>query len=53
KFKEAVQGVQDSQYAFDQLSETTDDDTLVKWKAEAAAAQYDQLYNPSTMDIYE
>ncbi|KAG1783199.1 hypothetical protein EV702DRAFT_948208, partial [Suillus placidus] len=53
KFKEAVQGVQDSQYAFDRLSETADDDTLVKWEAEAAAAQDDRLDNPSAMDIYE
>ncbi|KAG1766493.1 hypothetical protein EV702DRAFT_1204105 [Suillus placidus] len=40
KFKEAVQG-------------TADDDTLVKWEAEAAAAQDDRLDNPSAMDIYE
>ncbi|KAG2030470.1 hypothetical protein BDR03DRAFT_1017069 [Suillus americanus] len=53
KFKEAVQGVRDSKYAFDRLSETADDDTLVKWKAEAAAVQYDRLDNPSAMDIYE
>ncbi|KAG1775259.1 hypothetical protein EV702DRAFT_1047112 [Suillus placidus] len=53
KFKEAVQGVQNSQYAFDRLIETTDDDTLVKWEAEAAAAQDDRLNNPSAMDIYE
>ncbi|KAG2738524.1 hypothetical protein P692DRAFT_201873906 [Suillus brevipes Sb2] len=50
---EAVQGVRDSQYAFDQLSETADDDTLVKWEAEAAAAQFDRHDNPSVMDIYE
>ncbi|KAG1866108.1 hypothetical protein F4604DRAFT_1585594 [Suillus subluteus] len=50
---EAVQGVRDSQHAFDQLSETASDDTLVKWEAEAAAAQDDQLENPSAMDIYE
>lgn len=53
KFKEAVQGVQDSQYAFDRLSETAEDDTLVKWEAEAVAAQDDRLHNPSSMDIYE
>ncbi|KAG1887203.1 hypothetical protein F4604DRAFT_1917014 [Suillus subluteus] len=53
KFKEAVQGVRDSQHAFDRLSETADDDTLVKWEAEAAAAQDDRLENPSAMDIYE
>ncbi|KAG1795245.1 uncharacterized protein BJ212DRAFT_1527622, partial [Suillus subaureus] len=53
KFKEAVQGVKDSQYAFDWLSETTDNETLVKWEAEATAAQDDQLQNPSAMDIYE
>ncbi|KAG1844237.1 hypothetical protein F4604DRAFT_1937648 [Suillus subluteus] len=53
KFKEAVQGVRDSQHAFDQLSETADDDTLVKWEAEAAAAQDDRLENPSAMDIYD
>ncbi|KAG1854605.1 hypothetical protein F4604DRAFT_1685973 [Suillus subluteus] len=53
KFKEVVQGVQDSQHAFDRLSETADDDTLVKWEAEAAAAQDDRLENPSAMDIYE
>ncbi|KAG1853038.1 hypothetical protein F4604DRAFT_1933492 [Suillus subluteus] len=41
KFKEAVQGVRDSQHAFDRLTETADDDTLVKWEAEAAAAQDD------------
>ncbi|KAG1885419.1 hypothetical protein F4604DRAFT_1918114 [Suillus subluteus] len=40
KFKEAMQG-------------TADDDTLVKWEAEAATTQDDQLENPSTMDIYE
>lgn len=48
-----MQGVRDSRYAFDRLSETTDDDTLVKWEAEAAAAQDDRLENPSAMDIYE
>jgi hypothetical protein len=48
-----VQGVRDSQYAFDRLSETADDDTLVKWEAEAAAAQFDRHDNPSAMDIYE
>ncbi|KAG1873904.1 hypothetical protein F4604DRAFT_1925476 [Suillus subluteus] len=32
---------------------TADDDTLVKWEAEAAAAQDDRLENPSAMDIYE
>jgi hypothetical protein len=48
-----VQGVRDSQYAFDRLSETADDDTLVKWEAEAAAAQFDRHDNPSVMDIYE
>ncbi|KAG1836908.1 hypothetical protein F4604DRAFT_1602134, partial [Suillus subluteus] len=53
QFKEAVQGVRDSQHAFDRLSETADDDTLVKWEAEAAAAQDDRLENPSAMDIYE
>ncbi|KAG1880162.1 hypothetical protein F4604DRAFT_1922842 [Suillus subluteus] len=53
KFKEAKQGVRDSQHAFDRLSETADDDTLVKWEAEAAAAQDDRLENPSAMDIYE
>ncbi|KAG1855363.1 hypothetical protein DFJ58DRAFT_841154 [Suillus subalutaceus] len=53
KFKEAVQGVRDSQHAFDRLSETADHDTLVKWEAEAATAQDDQLENPSAMDIYE
>ncbi|KAG1841512.1 hypothetical protein F4604DRAFT_1690349 [Suillus subluteus] len=51
KFKEAVQGVRDSQHTFDQLSETADDDTLVKWEAEAATTQDDQLKNPSAMDI--
>ncbi|KAG1767881.1 hypothetical protein EV702DRAFT_979832 [Suillus placidus] len=45
--------VRDSLYAFDRLSETADDDTLVKWEAEAAAAQDDRLHNPSAMDIYE
>ncbi|KAG1888830.1 hypothetical protein F4604DRAFT_1915893 [Suillus subluteus] len=50
---EAMQGVQDSQHAFDQLSGTTDHDTLVKWEAEAVAAQDDRLGNPSAMDIYE
>ncbi|KAG0695461.1 hypothetical protein DFH29DRAFT_880030 [Suillus ampliporus] len=53
KFKEAVQGVQDSQYAFNQLSETAEDDTLAKWEAEATATQDDRLHNPGTMDIYE
>ncbi|KAG1748871.1 uncharacterized protein EDB91DRAFT_1022914, partial [Suillus paluster] len=53
KFKEAVQGVQDSQYAFEQLTETADDDTLAKWEAEAAVAQDDRLHNPGAMDIYE
>ncbi|KAG1866912.1 hypothetical protein F4604DRAFT_1505302, partial [Suillus subluteus] len=53
KFKEAVQGVQDSQHAFDRLSETADHDTLVKWEAEATATQDDRLENPSAMDIYE
>jgi hypothetical protein len=53
KFKEAVQGVRDSQYAFDWLCETADNDTLVKWEAEAAAAQDDWIENPSAMDIYE
>ncbi|KAG1718273.1 uncharacterized protein EDB91DRAFT_1090173 [Suillus paluster] len=53
KFKEAVQGVQDSRYAFDRLTETADDDTLAKWEAEAAAAQDDRLHNPGAMDIYE
>ncbi|KAG0692660.1 hypothetical protein DFH29DRAFT_817288 [Suillus ampliporus] len=53
KFKEAVQGVQDSRYAFNQLSETAEDDTLAKWEADAAAAQDDRLHNPSAMDIYE
>lgn len=48
-----MQGVRDSRYAFDRLSETADDDTLVKWEAEAAAAQDDRLENPSAMDIYE
>ncbi|KAG1837769.1 hypothetical protein F4604DRAFT_1692091 [Suillus subluteus] len=33
--------------------ETADNDTLVKWEAEAAATQDDRLENPSTMDIYE
>ncbi|KAG2351571.1 hypothetical protein BDR07DRAFT_1236481, partial [Suillus spraguei] len=42
-----------SQYAFDQLSKTTDDDTLIKWEVDAAAAQDDRLHNPSVMDIYE
>ncbi|KAG1868316.1 hypothetical protein DFJ58DRAFT_653803, partial [Suillus subalutaceus] len=37
----------------DRLSETVDHDTLVKWEAEAAATQDDQLKNPSAMDIYE
>ncbi|KAG1787530.1 uncharacterized protein HD556DRAFT_1312716 [Suillus plorans] len=53
KFKEAVQGVQDSRHAFDRLSETAEDDTLVKWEAEAVAAQDDRLHNPSSMDIYK
>ncbi|KAG1725161.1 uncharacterized protein EDB91DRAFT_1254899 [Suillus paluster] len=53
KFKEAVQGVQDSRYAFDRLTETADNDTLAKWEAEAAAAQDDRLHNPGAMDIYE
>ncbi|KAG1843425.1 hypothetical protein C8R48DRAFT_559693, partial [Suillus tomentosus] len=53
KFKEAVQGVQDSRHAFDRLSETAEDDTLVKWEAEATAAEDDRLHNPSSMDIYE
>ncbi|KAG2098276.1 uncharacterized protein F5147DRAFT_656156 [Suillus discolor] len=53
KFKEAVQGVQDSRHAFDRLSETAEDDTLVKWEAEAIAAQDDRLHNSSSMDIYE
>ncbi|KAG1726509.1 uncharacterized protein EDB91DRAFT_1061574, partial [Suillus paluster] len=53
KFKEAVQGVQDSRYAFDRLTETANDDTLAKWEAEAAAAQDDRLHNPGAMDIYE
>ncbi|KAG2116993.1 uncharacterized protein F5147DRAFT_768380 [Suillus discolor] len=53
KFKEAVQGVRDSQYAFDWLSETAEGDTLHTWEAEATAAQDDRLHNPSSMDIYE
>ncbi|KAG1852523.1 hypothetical protein F4604DRAFT_1933676 [Suillus subluteus] len=53
KFKEAVQGVQDSQHAFDRLTETAEDDAITKWEAEAAAAQDDRLHNPSSMDIYE
>ncbi|KAG2095122.1 uncharacterized protein F5147DRAFT_778816 [Suillus discolor] len=53
KFKEAVQGVRDSQYAFDRLSETAEGDTLHTWEAEATAAQDDRLHNPSSMDIYE
>jgi hypothetical protein len=48
-----VQGVQDSRHAFDRLSETAEDDTLVKWEAEATAAEDDRLHNPSSMDIYE
>ncbi|KAG1816504.1 uncharacterized protein BJ212DRAFT_1209423, partial [Suillus subaureus] len=53
KFKEAVQGVKDSQFAFDWLSKTAKNDTLAKWEAEAAATQDDQLHNPNAMDIYE
>ncbi|KAG1849775.1 hypothetical protein F4604DRAFT_1687361 [Suillus subluteus] len=52
-FMKMIQMIRDSQHAFDQLSETANDDTLVKWEAEAAAAQDDRLENPSTMDIYE
>ncbi|KAG2065475.1 hypothetical protein BDR04DRAFT_974067, partial [Suillus decipiens] len=53
KFKEAMQGVRDSQYAFDQLSKTANDKTLVKWEAKAAATQFDQLDNPGAIDIYD
>ncbi|KAG2354184.1 hypothetical protein BDR07DRAFT_1494954 [Suillus spraguei] len=53
KFKEAMHGVRDSRYAFNQLSETANDNALVKWEAEAAAAQDDRLDDPSAMDIYE
>ncbi|KAG2062679.1 hypothetical protein BDR04DRAFT_982694, partial [Suillus decipiens] len=52
-FKEAVQGVRDSQYAFNHLSETADDEILAKWEAEAVAAQFDRLDNHDAMDIYE
>ncbi|KAG2354151.1 hypothetical protein BDR07DRAFT_1382468 [Suillus spraguei] len=48
-----MHGVRDSQYAFNQLSETANDNALVKWEAEAAAAQDDRLDDPSAMDIYE
>ncbi|KAG2072198.1 hypothetical protein BDR04DRAFT_1014048 [Suillus decipiens] len=41
KFKEAMQGVRDSQYTFNQLSKTADDETIEKWEAKAVATQFD------------
>ncbi|KAG1887748.1 hypothetical protein F4604DRAFT_1674916 [Suillus subluteus] len=38
-------GVEDSQHAFDQLTETAKDDAITKWEAEATAAQDDRPHN--------
>ena len=53
KWKRACKEWEPAITAFNELSEASDAETVVRWREEAEAADNERAVNPAAMDIYD